>query len=221
MPVRERNMRNAVGGLILAVVIILVGGLLIMAVTKIREAAARTSCKNNLHLIATSVHEYESMNGSVTRAARPNLNLPFERRLSWLVEIVPYVQADPLYSRLALEKAWDEEDNRFAGLTMWKVFECPGYPDRPPDSTFAPTHYIGVAGTGLDAAELEKDDPRAGFFGYERRLAPGDISSASTLLMAMETSRASGSWTAAGPPTVRGLDLDGVPYLGINGQFGG
>jgi prepilin-type processing-associated H-X9-DG protein len=36
-----------------------------------------------------------------------------------------------------------------------------------------------------------------------------------------ETCRATGSWTAAGPPTVRGLADDGSPYLGREGQFGG
>jgi prepilin-type processing-associated H-X9-DG protein len=212
--------RNLVASIILGLIVVLVGGFLVASVAKVREAADRISCKNNLHLIATSVHEYESMNGNVTRAARPNPNLPFDRRLSWLVEILPYVQADPLYSRLALEKAWDEEDNRFAGLTMWKVFECPGYRDRPPDSTFAATHYIGIGGIGRDAAQLANDDPRAGFFGYERKITSADIA-ASTLVVAMETFHATGAWTAAGRATVRGLEQDGLPYLGKDGQFGG
>ena len=51
---------------------------------------------------------------------------------------------------------------------------------------------------------------------------PKDIEGrASNLLAVAETGRAQGAWTAAGPPTVRGLEADRSPYLGPGGQFGG
>jgi prepilin-type processing-associated H-X9-DG protein len=214
-------MRNAITCLVLSLIVILVGGLLFPFVVKVREAAARIQCLNNLKTIGLAVQDYKDLQGhEFPLAARPNPNLPFERRLSWLVEIVPFVQADQLYSRIEKEKGWDAEENRFAALTTYHTFHCPGYPDRPPEGTFFASHFIGIAGIGRDAAELPKGDPRAGFFGYERKLTPGDIS-ASTLLMALETSQAKGAWTAAGPPTVRGLVENDMRYLGINGQFGG
>ena len=61
--------------------------------------------------------------------------------------------------------------------------------------------------------------PRAGFFGYERVLVLKECASA--LVIVVETAETSGSWTTAGPATVRGLDMDDPPYLGPCAQFGG
>jgi prepilin-type processing-associated H-X9-DG protein len=221
LALREWIMRNAASGFILALIVILVGGLLLPAVAKMREAAARIQCLNNLKQIGLAAQNYrDNYEPYFPRAARPNPNLPFERRLSWMVEIVPYIEANPLYSRIETEKGWDAEENRFVALMTYRLYQCPGFPDRRPEGTFSASHYIGIAGVGADAAELPKDDPRAGFFGYERKLTTKDIS-ASTLLVALETSQAQGAWTAAGLPTVRGLEENETPYLGIKGQFGG
>src|SRR5207248_2816468 len=91
-----------------------------------------------------------------------------------------------------------------------------------PVSTLVPTNYIGIAGLGPDAATLPAEDPGAGMFGYERKLSLRDLGDRkSTLLAAVETARTSGAWTASGPPTVRGVEEGGPPYLGADGQFGG
>src|SRR6202011_3176713 len=99
-------MRNLVSGVILALIVLLVGGLLGPAVAKVRQAAARIQCANNLKQIGIAAHNYTTINGYFPRAARTNPGLPFETRLSWMVEIVPYVESDPLYSRLETEKGW-------------------------------------------------------------------------------------------------------------------
>jgi len=81
---------------------------------------------------------------------------------------------------------------------------------------------VGVSGVGADAAYLPQGESNAGFFGYERKLTLSDIRACDgTSIAAMETSRATCSWTAAGLPTVRGLEPDGLSYLGNDGQFGG
>jgi prepilin-type processing-associated H-X9-DG protein len=118
------------------------------------------------------------------------------------------------------QKSWDADENRYLALTSYPVFQCPSYPDRPSDSPFAPTHYVGVGGLGADAASLPLKDRRAGFFGYQRPLTADDIKDCAGLIMVMETGRVSGPWTAAGRPTVRGLE-DDSPYIGAGGQFGG
>ena len=135
---------------------------------------------------------------------------------------MPYIEANNIYSKMDKDKDWEAEENRFAALTLIRWFQCPSYPQGTPVSTLVPTDYLGIAGVGADAAALPKGDPRAGFFGYDRKLTPKDIQGrTSTLLEAAETGWAFGSWTAAGPPTVRGLEADGSPYLGRGGQFGG
>ena len=215
-------MRKWVNLLVGMLVIVVAGGLLVTGIFKTREAAARMSCSNNLRLIGMALGNYHDSWGRFPPAAVPNPDLPPEKRLSWLAAIMPYMESNSLWAKLDKKKPWDAEENRFAALTVFRAYQCPSYPSREPVSTLAPTHYLGIAGIGPEAALLPPDDPRAGFFGYERKLRLEDIKdSPDTTLLAVETSAADGSWTAGGSATVRGLDPSKPPYLGAEAQFGG
>lgn len=215
-------MRSIATTLIAVLALITLGGLLVVGIIRVREAAARIQCANNLRQIGLSLHDYQAFYGSFPEAAMPNPALPAEGRLSWLVAVVPFVESDNVYARMDKGKGWEAEENRFAALTPRAYLHCPAAPEGVPDSTLVPTFYVGLAGVGADAAALPAGDPRAGFFGYERKLTSKDIrGNEDNLLMAAETARAEGAWTAAGRPTVRGLERGGPPYLGDGGQFGG
>jgi prepilin-type processing-associated H-X9-DG protein len=193
-----------------------------LMVGKVREAGARAQCTNNLKQLGLAIENYHGCSDKFPRAALPNPDLPPERRQSWIVDIVPFVEASPLYNKMDHEKAWDAEENRFAALITLRTLQCPAYPERPPVSTFFPTHYLGIAGIGAEALNLPLEDRRAGFFGYDRVIEGEDLKDrAGSILMLVETSQANGAWTAAGPPTTRGLEPNTSPYLGVNGQFGG
>jgi len=215
-------MRNLVNLVVIAMIVLVGSGLIIAGVLNVRAAAARIGCANNMHQIGMSLHDYRSANEHFPQAGKPNPTLPAERRLSWLVEFAPYVEATDLYVRMDRKKGWDAEENRYLALTTLGYLQCPSFPDVPPQSTLVPTYYVGVAGLGVDAAELPLEDSRAGFFGYDRTLRLSDVQQgAGNLMAAVETTQTRGAWTAAGPPTARGLEEDGPPYLGPNGQFGG
>jgi prepilin-type processing-associated H-X9-DG protein len=215
-------MRDVANVLVLTGILVTGGALTVSAIAKVRESAARSECAGNLRQIGLSLANYHATNGRFPPAAEANRDLPPQRRLSWLVSIGPYSEGNPFWRKIDHEKAWDAEENRFAALTPMKLFQCPAYPDGPPVSTLAPTHYLGIAGLGPDAASLPLKDLQAGFLGYERTLRLSDIKNGiSTVLVALETAAASGAWTAGGPPTVRGLDPSHLPYLGRPGQFGG
>jgi prepilin-type N-terminal cleavage/methylation domain-containing protein/prepilin-type processing-associated H-X9-DG protein len=93
---------------VIAIIAILIG-LLLPAVQKVREAAARLSCQNNLKQIGLAIHNYESSNGTLPAAynllpaADPDANAQFagpRKGLSLLANLLPYVEQGPLYSRL-------------------------------------------------------------------------------------------------------------------------
>jgi hypothetical protein len=208
-------MRPAVQALVIALIFAICGGLILPFILKVREEGHRIQCGNNLHQLAMALANYDSGNGRYPAAAMPNPDLPPEKRLSWLVAAIPYLMSDPTYADMDWKKGWDAEENRFAALTTFKIFHCPGYPEGPPVSTLWPSHYIGITGVGEDAADLSSEHPRAGFFGYERELRSKDLlRGASQTAVATETSVAQGAWTAAGPATVRGYDP-------ATSQFGG
>ena len=68
-------------------------GMLLPAVQKAREAAARASCGNNLHQLGMAAHNYEGANG----------RLPPSRLTvggaTWLVLLLPQMEQDNLYRR--------------------------------------------------------------------------------------------------------------------------
>jgi prepilin-type processing-associated H-X9-DG protein len=215
-------MPRVVNVLIVALVLLIGGCLVIATIAKVREVASRVQCMNNLRQVGLAMATYQEQNHHFPRAAIPNPALAPEARLSWLTSLVPYIESNDLWYRMDKEKGWEAEANRFAALTPYAVYRCPGRAEGTPSSPLVPTNYVGLAGIGTDAATLPRGDARAGFLGYERNLTNADIMGrTNTILAATETTRVEGTWTAAGPPTVRGVELDQPPYLGNPGQFGG
>ncbi len=116
---------------VIAIIAVLIG-LLMPAVQRVREAASRAQCLNNLKQIALAAHNYHDVAGrfptgghiSVLVGARPTggTNL-------W-VELLPYIEQDNLYKR------WDYFDNRtnVAGgknatqAQVIKILICPSDP---------------------------------------------------------------------------------------------
>src|SRR5438270_2774826 len=94
----------------LLVVIAIIGiliGLLLPAVQKIRDAAGRIKCANNLRQIGLGLHNYNDTMGQFppgvsNPAQRPWLasqNYGFHAYWSWLAELMPFVEQDNLWNQ--------------------------------------------------------------------------------------------------------------------------
>ena len=123
---------------VIAIIAVLIG-LLLPAVQKVREAAARTKCQNNLKQIGlalqschdasghfpvgTALKGYpEGMPASAVPLAALNAG-PYRPGL--FAALLPFLEQSNLHHQLAMDLAIDEEPNRTAGQTLVPVYMCP------------------------------------------------------------------------------------------------
>ena len=228
-------MRRRVQVAVVLFLVLLVSGVGIIAINRVRHAANRMECSSNLKQIGIALHNYAEQHDHFPAGTVLNADLPPDKRLSWLTEIWPSFMNGGVTERLDRKKAWDAQENcppywsvrvshdpyesRTELMGEVSVLSCPAnlgqYDPLMPGST----HYIGMAGVGDDAATLPLPHPRAGFFGYDRKIRARDIVDGLSTTMAVAEVLDGGPWTAGGKATIRGLEASDVPYLGEGGQF--
>jgi len=178
---------------------------LLPAVQQAREAARRTQCRNSGHQLAIALANYEETHGQFPTATVPNKDLPREKRLSWMVAILPFVEEAPLYRRTDMKKAWDDPANAHLKPAL-EQFQCPTQGQTTGANGFGLTHWAGCGGVGPLALDM-LGGRHGGIFSDKRGMTLGGVhDGTSQTILVGEVNQALGPWAAGGMPTVRTLD---------------
>jgi prepilin-type N-terminal cleavage/methylation domain-containing protein/prepilin-type processing-associated H-X9-DG protein len=160
---------------VIAIIAILIG-LLLPAVQKARESAARTQCTNNLHQIAVALHCYHDdfhvfpVGQGSPLSASNNGNGYHE---GWLLFIMPYIEQVAVYDLWQLNRGkiatWEMPARVFQnGGLQFSVYGCPSDPER---LHLAPTD-VGGGGDAEGPSASYVGNAGSTGFGAPNRTAP-------------------------------------------------
>jgi prepilin-type N-terminal cleavage/methylation domain-containing protein/prepilin-type processing-associated H-X9-DG protein len=138
---------------VIAIIAILIG-LLLPAVQKVREAAARIKCQNNLKQLALAAHTYHDANGGFPNSdpQQPRIaSFTFTYNPSLFVTLMPFFEQGNLYSAYY---ATARPSNAVKAAVV-PLMLCPSDVSQPTYNSFGTdygmTSYGGNAGNGPDA----------------------------------------------------------------------
>lgn len=149
---------------VIAIIAILIG-LLLPAVQKVREAAARLKCQNNLKQLGLALHNYHDANQHLPAPRGTHTPTPlFTEFRGWMCEILPYIEQNNLATNM-YTMPW------YVGFfatfnTPVNAYLCPSDPRNLTSirsGNGALTSYVGVTGSDNDI-NIQFNGPTNGIF---------------------------------------------------------
>jgi prepilin-type N-terminal cleavage/methylation domain-containing protein len=117
-----RHRRHGFSLIELLVVIAIIGiliGVTLPAVQKVREAANRVKCQNNMKQLGLAVHGYHDSNNAFPKGSKNDRpELLTAPRTTYMIELYPYLEHQNTYDR------WDPKVNigtfdAYGGVVPW------------------------------------------------------------------------------------------------------
>ncbi len=214
--------------LVIAVMAILVA-LLMPAVQKVREAANRATCENNLHQIGLALYGYHDRNGTFPPGYQDNASQWPDPDIGpgwgWASFLLADLEQGNLMNQIDYAVNLDAPSPAIVGAraTFLKIFFCPSdqllgtfnISDGTNTYTLAQSSYVGV--NGNDGVDDFTTPPHTGTFVRNVRYRATDVVDglSNTLFVGEKcTSLSMTSWTGS-------LTNGENPFLRLPGQFGG
>ena len=122
---------------VIAIIAILIG-LLLPAVQKVREAAARAQCQNNLKQLGIAINNFQSTFGYLPSGGEGTDFANFPKgpsqfdNFSFFWVILPYIEQQNVYNMMDINFTYEGTPNNIAAAkTVIKTFLCPSNALRP------------------------------------------------------------------------------------------
>src|SRR5262245_57725233 len=221
---------------VIAIIAILIG-LLLPAVQKVREAANRMKCANNLKQLGLATHNYESATRELPVGWMGNSGLSAytgfpDYFFSWsaLAQLNPYLEQTNIYNTMDLKQPIYMPPtyvitaaNQFAVQQVVKLFLCPSDKQQPVSVAYGqpvigPTNYAACLGSGTVNGGAPYGSPlnADGMFQAVKPLTIADVTDGMS-----NTACMSESILGEGPENVSGTPPGGpdrvYAYLGFSG----
>jgi prepilin-type N-terminal cleavage/methylation domain-containing protein/prepilin-type processing-associated H-X9-DG protein len=216
---------------VIAIIAILIG-LLLPAVQKVREAAARMKCQNNLKQLGLALHNFESGTGkwpALYPGTAPG-STAFNYKYSWsvLAQLSPYLEQTNIYNTMDLtQPMYDSSNNitaqnQFAVVQKVSIFLCPSDKGTPVSSAYGvtdmgPTNYVACHGSGLTGGGYGSPIAADGIFSAVNAVKVLDITDGTSNTVAMSESILGDG--AENSSTQPGDEKVAYKYLGFSGTL--
>ncbi|CAN5308311.1 hypothetical protein BH11PLA2_BH11PLA2_48970 [soil metagenome] len=183
---------------VIAIIAVLIG-LLLPAIQKVREAANKSKCINNMHQMGLAMHNFEQVYGQFPpglgatgdrmRPGMPNyankIDAPNPRFCSWQTHLLPFLEQQALYDGIHPRIA--TTTYQLISTTPVPQFTCPSDPKYlKMDNMWPISTYRGIRGIDVPNTQVTTGDPNAeGILFWRSNIKPAHVTDGltSTLLI--------------------------------------